>query len=162
VQAQEVGSTVLEDGRTQWNLNAGGYSNGVSANEFPDDQPLTVAKGDRIHFSATNEIHTVSFPFGSIFDADKQFITSVCEQTGPDAPASSPFDCASPDDFQLVVSPTVLFPTKSNELVNPGRFVSSGLIVGQQESTFVAARRGTYSYICLIHGPSMSGSITIT
>jgi plastocyanin len=160
-QAQQVTSTVLEDGRTQWNLNAGGFSNGVSANEFPDDQPLSVEKGDRIHFAATNEIHTISFPFGSVFDADKQFINTVCEQTGADAPATSPSDCASPADFQIVVNPTVLFPTKSNELINPGRFVNSGLIVGPQESTFIAARRGSYSYVCLVHGPQMSGSITI-
>jgi plastocyanin len=140
-------------------LSAGGFSNGASANEFPDD-PIHVSVGDRIVFSGTGEIHTATFPKKSFNTTP--FVVPDCELPGADTPATSPLDCADPSQFELVLNAKAITPTTGNKLRNPTRFVNSGLLVTPLRSTFVAAKAGTYRFICLVHGPEMTGVIKVS
>lgn len=157
-QAQTVGSAARPNGTTRWELSAGGFSNGVTADEFPDN-PVTVKVGDRIQFSGTGSIHTATFPSSAINTVP--FITPVCEVPGVDPPASSPFDCADPSEFRLDINPVAITPTSSRSLRNPKHFVNSGLVVGPTQHSFRAVTPGTYTFICLVHGPEMSSSIVV-
>ena len=60
LQAQTL-AVAVGGAHTKVLINAGGFSNQVSANEFPDN-PVKVNVGDRIVFSGTGEIHTATFP----------------------------------------------------------------------------------------------------
>jgi hypothetical protein len=89
------------------------------------------------------------------------FIKPQCEVPGPDIPASSPGDCADPSQFELALNNQAIFPTDSNELSDPDAFVNSGLLAEPGSHTFVAVNPGTYSMVCLVHGPSMSTTVTV-
>jgi plastocyanin len=52
-------------------------------------------------------------------------------------------------------------PTPSNELSDPAAFVNGGLISTGQSSTFRAVAPGTYTMVCLVHGPQMSTTVTV-
>ena len=137
---------------------AGGFSGGLSANEFLD-HPLHVRVGDRIQFHGTPEIHTATFPAAAA--SRVPFITPQCEVPGPDTPAASPFDCADPSAFQLALNAKAITPTWNTGL-RPHRFVNSGLLVGPVQHTFLARTPGTYSFICLVHGPQMQSKVIVT
>jgi hypothetical protein len=89
------------------------------------------------------------------------FITTQCEGKGPDTPAASPFDCDSPTDFQIAFNDEASLPTERSNLTDPDRFVNSGVITWPDAHVFVAKQPGFYDFICLVHGPSMSGSIRV-
>lgn len=157
-QAQMVRSKELANGHRLWTIWAGGFSNGVSANEFPD-AGLAVQPRDRIRVKGNFEIHTATFPLGS---ADTTpFILSQCEVAGPDTPATSPADCASPADFQLAFNPTAIMPTASNKLVAADSFVNSGLLTYGNSFTFIARKAGAYQMVCLVHGKMMSTTVSV-
>jgi plastocyanin len=143
---------------TTWAVSAGGFSNGVSVNEFPSD-PIVVHRGDQIAFTGTDEIHTATFPKSSF--TTTPFIVTDCEQPGDDLPATSPSDCTDPSLFELVLNATAITPTTSNKLNEPDTFRNTGLLVIPQSFTFVARQPGRYTFICLIHGPEMSGVIRV-
>jgi len=46
-------------------------------------------------------------------------------------------------------------------LGNPTAFRNSGLLVPGANGNFIAKKPGTYTFICLVHGPEMSGKIKI-
>jgi plastocyanin len=137
---------------------AGGFWNQVSADEFPDD-PIRAHVGDRVRVLGNFEIHTATFPRSSA--ATVPFITPQCEVTGPDTPASSPADCAAPTDFQIAFNSTALLPTAKDTLTSPSAFVNSGLMAWGTSHSFIAKQPGTYRFVCLVHGPSMSGTIRV-
>ena len=140
-------------------LNLGGFSNQVSANEFPD-VPISVNAGERIVVSGTGEIHTATFPRKSF--KTTPFVIPDCEQPGDDAPATSPADCADPSKFELVINAKAFLPTTAKKLKDPTAFVNSGLLaIPAQTFTFVAAKPGKYTFVCLVHGPEMSGVIKV-
>lgn len=141
-----------------YHLNAGGYSNGVTANEFPAGV-IKVHVGDKVAFAGTGEIHTATFPKSSFKTVP--FIATYCEQTGADTPAQSPADCADPTKFETVFAAKALAPTKARGLTSPTKFLNSGLLVPPGVSTFVAKKPGTYKFICLVHGPVMQGVIKV-
>lgn len=85
----------------------------------------------------------------------------MCEQTGADAPAQSPLDCAVPSAFQLVVNTEAILPTTSHRLSDPTAFVNSGLLVPNVNFTFIAKNPGTYTFICLVHGPVMKDKVKV-
>ena len=157
LQAQTL-AVAIGGAHTKVLINAGGFSNQVSANEFPDD-PVKVNVGDRIVFSGTGEIHTATFPKKSFKTVP--FIFPACEQPGADAPAQTPADCADPTKFELVVNDKAFLPTDGNKLKDPTAFVNSGLLVGPVSATFVAKEPGKYTFVCLVHGPEMSGVIKV-
>lgn len=140
-------------------LSAGGYSNNVSADEFPET-PIAATVGDKIKFTGTPEIHTVTFPRKKSL-ATVPFIVTQCEQSGADAPATSPADCSDPTKFQVAVNGQAITPTASNLLRDPKEFVNSGLLVGSARFTFVAKKPGVYRFVCVVHGPTMIGTIKI-
>jgi plastocyanin len=160
LQAQTVaiGIAAGGSGHAKVFLNAGGFSNQVSANEFPDN-PVKVNVGDRIVFSGMGEIHTATFPKKSF--KTTPFVIPDCEQPGADTPAQSPADCTNPSQFELVLNAKALAPTKSNKLKDPTKFVNSGLLVVPGRSTFIASAPGKYTFVCLVHGPEMSGVIKV-
>ena len=157
LQAQTL-AVAVGGAHTKVLLNAGGFSNQVSANEFPDN-PVTVSVGDRIVFSGTGEIHTATFPKKSFKTVP--FIVPACEQPGADAPAQSPADCADPTKFELVINDQAFLPTNGNKLNDPTAFVNSGLLAGPVHATFIAKEPGKYTFVCLVHGPEMSGVIKV-
>ncbi len=157
LQAQTL-AVAVGGAHTKVLLNAGGFSNQVSANEFPDN-PVKVNVGDRIVFSGTGEIHTATFPKKSY--KTTPFIVPGCELPGADAPAQSPADCANPAQFELVLNPKAFLPTRRNSLKDPAAFVNAGLLVTPATYTFVAAKPGKYTFVCLVHGPEMSGVIKV-
>jgi plastocyanin len=138
---------------------AGGFWNQVSADEYPD-RTIHLRRGDSLRVLGNFEIHTATFPKKSA--AKVPFILQQCEVAGADTPAASPADCVSPTDFQLVFNPKAIVPTTSNELSRRGRFVNSGLLSYGTDHTFVAARSGTYTFVCLVHGPQMSDTVVVS
>jgi len=157
LQAQTL-AVAVGGAHTKVLINAGGFSNQVSANEFPES-PVKVSVGDRIVFSGTGEIHTATFPKKSF--KTTPFVVPDCELPGADTPAQSPADCADPSQFELVLNAKALAPTKSNKLKDPTKFVNSGLLVIPGTSTFIATAPGKYTFVCLVHGPAMSGVIKV-
>ena len=156
--AQTVKRTHLPSGHTRLTMWAGGFWRQVSADEFPDDT-LQAHVGDRIKVLGNFEIHTATFPASSARTVP--FITTQCEQAGADPPAMSPADCESPTDFQLAFNAKAVLPTPNADLRTPDRFVNSGLLTYPSAHVFVARQPGLYDFVCLVHGPSMSGSIRI-
>jgi len=137
---------------------AGGFWNQVSADEYPD-HTIHVHVGDRVRVLGNFEIHTATFPKRAA--ATVPFITTQCEVTGPDTPANSPADCAAPTDFQIAFNSKALRPTVKNTLTSPLAFRNSGLLVWGTSHTFIAKQPGIYRFVCLVHGPQMSGIIRV-
>jgi plastocyanin len=157
-QAQSVAEKRIAGGHHRWTIYAGGFSNGVSADEY-SDEGLTVSVGDQIQVLGNFEIHTATVPKASFKTIP--FVTNQCEVTGADTPASSPADCTDPADFQAAFNTKALFPTKRSALARPSRFVNSGLLVPTNAHTFDAVEPGVYTLVCLVHGPSMHTTITV-
>jgi plastocyanin len=158
-QAQNVTATNIGNGDSRWTITAGGFVDQVTANEYPD-AGLTVHVGDQVEVIGQPEIHTATFPASSVDTVP--FIVTQCEVPGPDQPASSPSDCADPTQFELALNNQAIAPTGSNELTDPGAFVNSGLLaIPGGSHTFVAVNPGTYSLVCLVHGPEMSTTVTV-
>jgi plastocyanin len=158
LQSQTIAVGTSRGAHTKVFINAGGFSNQVSANEFPDI-PISVNVGDRIVVSGMPEIHTATFPRKSF--KTTPFVMPACELPGADTPAQSPADCANPSQFELVLNAKALAPTNANKLKDPTKYVNSGLLVIPQSATFVAAVPGRYTFVCLVHGPEMSGVIKV-
>ena len=112
---------------------------------------------------ANLEIHTATFPRSSFQTVP--FLLPQCEVAGPnpDAPApNGPGSCSSPDLFELSFNPRAIFPTKSDALADPNRFVNSGLLGPIVPSyIFRAVKPGFYSMVCLVHGPEMSWTVRV-
>jgi plastocyanin len=164
-QAQSVAVRTLSHGRHLYRISAGGWSNGVSADEFLD-HGLTMHVGDRLRVRGRPEIHTATFPASS--DAIPLVLTE-CEQPGPDAPATSPADCGDPHRFEVVFNPTAVGPTSSTSLRDVNAFVNGGLITangavpdasGPAAVTFVALKPGTYTLVCIVH-PGMTTKLRV-
>jgi len=161
--AQQVQTSSIGGGHTRWTINAGGFVHQVTANEFVDSG-LSVHVGDQVQVNESfdpgtlaSELHTASFPLSAA--ASHPFLVPQCEVPGPDTPPP----CASPAQLELVLNPTVLAPTASNALVDPNAYVNSGLFGSPQSTfTFVAQAPGTYTMVCLVHGPEMSTTFTVT
>jgi plastocyanin len=157
-QAQQVQTSGISGGHTRWSISAGGFYKQVSANEYPD-AGVTLRVGDELQVNGLEEIHTATFPLSAA--ATVPFIVSQCEVPGPDTPATSPADCASPSQFQLALNNQAVAPTPANELSDPDAFVNGGLIATGQAATFRAVAPGTYTMVCLVHGPEMSTTVTV-
>jgi plastocyanin len=157
-QAQQVQTAGIGGGHTRWSISAGGFYKQVSANEYVD-AGLTLRVGDELRVNGLAEIHTATFPLSAA--ATVPFIVSQCEVPGPDVPATSPADCASPSQFQVALNTQAVAPTPANELQDPAAFVNGGLIATGQAATFRAVAPGTYTMVCLVHGPEMSTTITV-
>jgi len=141
-------------------INAGGFANNVTANEYPD-KAVKVHVGDQVRFIGMPEIHTATFPKSSIGDPKYAFLQSFCEQVGADTPAQSPADCSDPTKFETIANPLAVGPSKNLNLGNPSAFRNSGLMVPGANGNFIAKKPGTYTFICLVHGPEMSGKLKI-
>lgn len=117
---------------------------------FPDDIKIHV--GDTVRWvQNSNEIHTVTFLGGSPLP---QFVVPATSLALPETPSP------------LVLNPVAVNRlTPSGGLTSTATFVNSGLMGrenGQYRSfdlTFKA--EGTYSYLCLVHGTMMSGSVKV-
>ena len=156
--AQQVTVTTHGHGHSLWTISAGGFFDNVSANEYVNSG-LTVHVGDQIQINGNIEIHTATFPASAATTVP--FTQSQCEVPGPDIPAQSPLDCVGIGPFQVAFNPAAVAPTASNRLRDPTEFVNSGLLVSPLLSTFVASSPGTYTLVCLVHGPEMTTTITV-
>src|SRR5581483_2079358 len=157
-QAQTVVSGHIDAGHKVFTLWAGGFSHNVSADEFPDT-PITVRVGDSVQVLGNFEIHTATIPSGSVDSVP--FTVSQCEVAGADTPAAGPQDCADPSQFQVALNPQAIAPTASLALSAPGAFVNSGLISAPSSTVFTAEKPGTYTIVCLVHGPAMSTKVKV-
>jgi len=48
-----------------------------------------------------------------------------------------------------------------NTLTSPLAFRNSGLLAWGTSHTFIAKQPGIYRFVCLVHGPQMSGTIRV-
>jgi plastocyanin len=153
--AQRVAVHNLGGGHSLWTISAGGFFKNVSANEYLNSG-LSIHVGDQLQVDGNFEIHTATFPAGSV--GKVPFIVAQCEVPGKDTPPP----CNDPSTFQLAINNRALLPTESNTLRNPDAFRNSGLLTDPTTSfTFLAKKPGTYTMVCLVHGPEMSTSITV-
>jgi plastocyanin len=153
--AQQVTVSSLGNGHIQWTIGAGGFYKNVSANEYINSG-LTVHVGDKVHINGTGEIHTATFP--AAVAATTPLFFPTCEGVSGD---TSP-PCADPSALELTVNMKAITPTAAHGLWHPSAFRNSGLLAGPGSGfTFVARAPGTYSMICLVHGPEMSTTITV-
>jgi len=60
-----------------------------------------------------------------------------------------------------VFNTKAIVPTATDRLVRSRRFVNSGLLSYGTDHNFVAARPGTYTFVCLVHGPQMSDTVVV-
>jgi plastocyanin len=159
-QAQQVDVKDLSGGRKLYKIQAGGYAANVTANEYLD-AGLSLHVGDRVQVRGNFEIHTATFPASSA--SSVPFIVTQCEVPGPDIPANSPADCADPSQFQIALTNQAILPTAGNGLSKPSKFVNSGLLADPSQSfRFLAQKPGTYTLVCLVHGPEMSATIEVS
>ena len=154
------------DGPGGNNVRAGNDTKNVSMFKFfaPD---VTVKAGETVRWTQTsgrNEIHTVTFgPMDYLKTIGDSFI----------AP-----DPASPPDGPptLVLNPLVVYPSElptsgipSYDGANHGNgFLNSGILDDDAASPFGKqfevrfTKPGTWGYLCIVHGPDMSGKVTVT
>lgn len=110
-------------------------------------ESLTVQRGDTVVWTNTDpfEIHTVAF-----VEDPMQAPAFVEPRFGPD-----------PGPPTLVIPANVASPTGGTVLTGQG-FLNSGILpYGGRFIVRVDAPAGTYQYICLVHGPLQSGTITV-
>ena len=157
--AQTV-TTSHAGGKTIVKINAGGFSNNVTANEYPDN-PVVVKRGTKIKFIGMPELHTATFPKSAAKNPIYAFLQSFCEQVGADTPAQSPADCSDPTKFETIFNPLAVAPTASANLVKPKKFVNAGLMVPGTNGIIIAKKPGTYTFVCLVHGPEMTSTIKV-
>ena len=147
------------------NVKAGNDTKNVSLFKFfPRD--VTIRAGESVTWRQTagpNEIHTITFgPEDYLKPIGEAFI----------AP-----DLASPPDGPptLVINPLIAYPSENpaGAAVYDGAnhsngFFNSGIIDDDSASPFgrefraTFSKPGTYGYICMVHGPDMSGKVTVT
>src|SRR5262249_54645015 len=153
--AQRVGVGSIGDGHVRWSIDAGGFFKNVSANEFVNSG-LIVHAGDEVRVTGNFEIHTATLPAGAV--STVPFVIPRCERTGKDGHPP----CKNPANFQLTLNNKAINPSHSNTLKDPGAFRNSGLLQSPGQSyTFQAVKPGTYTMVCLVHGPEMSTVITV-
>jgi plastocyanin len=155
--AQSVKRVGIGGGHTRFVISAGGFVGNVSANEYLD-HGLTLHVGDQLRVKASGEIHTATFPGDSYKTVP--FTIPQCEVSGNNPDTAPP--CGDPSLFELGINGKAITPSKSNGLWNTKKFVNSGLLGPIVPSyTFVALKPGTYTMVCLVHGPEMSTTITV-
>lgn len=117
---------------------------------FPDS--ITIHVGDTVHWlQNSNEIHTVTFLAGT--DPAPLIIPAALAGLPP-TPSPIIFD-------PIAVDPAV----PVNGLYDGTTYANSGLMgrePGQaQEFSLTFTTEGTYDYMCLVHGMTMSGEVTV-
>ena len=178
--AANKGSKVRnENGTTTWFVTAGtGSPDGrLAVLEFLPTN-IKIKKGDKVFFKPLepNEPHTVTFP-GELFTD----LVPLCENGATDTPATplhnppqSPFDftCGGPpveielgggNGVSKVTSPTTISDSGvfgTTELRRAFGLRSHAILTSWKVS-FRGAAKGTYTYICQIHGAGMSGTIVV-
>ncbi len=125
-------------------INIGGGGNGIAVNDFFPDS-VTIHAGDTIHFvNPYLEIHTVTFvPSGQ---PTPGFVVP-----GPSGPP------------QFMINPQAANPTftSSPASFDATTYYNSGVLNQNQAADVVFNATGTFKFICLVHGPSMSISVNI-
>ncbi|MGZ6269659.1 MAG: cupredoxin domain-containing protein, partial [Candidatus Limnocylindrales bacterium] len=171
-----------EDGTRTWWLQAGvsGADGHTAVLEFLP-RAIKIHKGDQVAWKSLmpNEPHTVTFPTDLFTDQ-----VPMCETGSGDAlatpnhqPPQGPtdFSCTGPvrpaDEIEFAPGNGV------HNVTSPATISDSGLLASDREETafglphtaarwwwsvsFGAATKGTYTYVCQIHGAAMSGAITV-
>jgi plastocyanin len=148
------------------NVKAGNDTKAVSMFRFfPGD--TTVKAGETVRWTMTsglNEIHTITFgPQDYLKTLGETFVAP-----DPASPQGGP--------PTLVVNPIVAYPSESPasgvpsyDGANHGNgFLNSGILDDDAKSPFAKqfevkfTKAGTYGYLCIVHGPDMSGKVTVT
>ena len=153
---QDMVVTDLDDGSQEFGLFAGLVQDDIEYLRYIPNNDLTVNVGDTVtwDWAKTEAPHTVSFLSGG--DILEGIIPIFGD--GPDAPPTG-----------LALNPAILPPSGEGAYSGEG-FFSSGVLNNPDApgppgapSTYSLSfdTAGTYDYLCLIHGPIMSGSITV-
>ncbi len=127
--------------RTWMLLGGGGTRDAtVSLNAFYPRR-VTIATGDTVTWQVIG-FHTVSFTSGA-----------------------KPPDLEIQQGGKRVGNPVVLFPSRGKTYDGTG-FANSGIPPDPNNPmmtySLTFTKAGTYSYLCIVHGPSMGGAITVT
>jgi len=167
------------NGTSTWFVTAGtGSRDGrVAVLEFLPTN-LRIHKGDKVVFKPKepNEPHTVTFP-GEL-NSD---LVPLCENGGVDTPAvpavippQSPFDftCGGPpveiefgggNGVSRVTTPATISDSGlvASDATRRAFGLSSHSVLTSWKVSFRGAAKGTYTYLCQIHGAGMSGTIVV-
>ena len=154
------------DGPGGNNVRAGNDTKEVSLFRFfPED--VSVKVGETVKWTQTsgrNEIHTITF-------GPQDYLKTIGESFVAPDPASPP---GGPPT--LVVNPLVVYASEpptagvpSYDGTNHGNgFLNSGILDDDSASPFGKqfevrfTKAGTWGYLCIVHGPDMSGKVTVT
>jgi plastocyanin len=119
--------------------------------------------GDKVKYvtRTIRDVHTVTFPQGAGSNGVDP-IVNVCEASPVDTPASSPFSCASPADFETHINPQ---PQGATVITSKTTVGSSGIIGAPTPPfpntfTFTFPNEGTFAYQCRIHD-HMVGTVIV-
>lgn len=138
-----VGSKPASAAGATWNITVGQSGPGIAANDFFPDS-VTVRQGDTVHFANPNlEPHTVSFlPSGMAAPA---LIVP--------APSGPPQFMFNPQAANPTVTGTATFSTST--------YYNSGLMFKDATADVTFRQQGTFTFLCLVHGPPMSITVNV-
>ena len=146
------------------NVLAGNSSKDVEVlHFFPKD--LTVKAGQTVQWRAPHphDFHTVTFgppeylqPIGQSFIAPD----TTAPQGGPPTLLANPL-VVYPSD-PPTATPTYDGSNHGNGFLNSGIFEGDPDFPLPDTSRITFSKPGTYNYLCLVHGPDMSGKVTVT
>lgn len=167
--------TALAGGRTRWDAFAGIDGPGFALlGMYP--AVLDVERGDTVRWHADRlifEDHTVSMPLGKARNVFTNTFVPLCDQDGdgsaprtePDAP---PPTFCSTGEVEFAIPPKMAY-ERGNGTFRGSDYENSG-VFGANLLTGVAPYDVTFArqtpnrgarYICLIHGPFMSGRVVV-
>jgi plastocyanin len=138
-----VGSKLASAAGATWNITVGQGAKSIAANDFFPSS-VTVHQGDTIHFASPSlEPHTVSFlPSGMAAPA---FIVP-----GPSGPP------------QFMFNPQAANPTGTGTVTfDASKYYNSGLLQQSSTADVTFPQQGTFTFLCLIHGPTMSITVNV-
>ena len=166
------------NGKKVWDVYAGEDNHWATLYSFYPKK-VAVKKGQTVRFHFTDgiyEVHTATFPFEQGIELFNQELLPSCDPdgdgAGPDTPAEDDGPPCGGDlsKVELDASPTTFYPQgdgifTGSDLENSGVRGATPLGAAPRidpwDIKFTKANAGGYRYICVIHGPLMTGRVIV-
>jgi len=136
-----AGSKPASAAGATWNIVVGQSAQSIAANDFLPDA-ITIHEGDTIHFASPSlEPHTVSYvPAG--------MATPGLIVPGPSGPP------------QFMFNPDAANATAAGPF-DAAKYYNSGLLQQNSTADLTFPTHGTFTFLCLLHGPTMSITVNV-